>query len=101
MSDAKITLDEVRKVAKLAQLHLEEGEMDTLRADLDAILGYVAQLEGLDLEGVEPTTHAVPLHLTLRKDEVRKTLTREEVLSNAPEQENGMFRVPRAVEGGN
>lgn len=97
----KITLDEVRRVASLAHLTLSEEEASGLRADLDAILGYVAQLEALDVSEVEPTTHAVPLDMPLRADEVVKTLSRDEVLSNAPDQEQGMFRVPRIVEGGN
>lgn len=99
--EPRITLEEVHRVARLAQLTLEDDEAEALRGDLDAILGYVAQLEALDLEGVEPTTHAVPLALPLRADEVVKTLTRQEVLANAPEQAQGMFRVPRVVEGGN
>jgi aspartyl-tRNA(Asn)/glutamyl-tRNA(Gln) amidotransferase subunit C len=101
MSAPKITLEEVRKVAGLAQLRLEEGELEAMRADLTSILGYVDQLSALDVEGVEPTTHAVPLAMLLRADVVGLHMTREEALSNAPEQAEGMFRVPRIVEGGN
>lgn len=101
MSAPKITLEEVRKVAGLAQLRLEEGELEAMRADLTSILGYVDQLSALDVEGVEPTTHAVPLAMLLRADEVGPHMTREAALSNAPEQAEGMFRVPRIVEGGN
>jgi aspartyl-tRNA(Asn)/glutamyl-tRNA(Gln) amidotransferase subunit C len=101
MSAPKITLEEVRKVAGLAQLRLEEGELEAMRADLTSIVGYVDQLSALDVEGVEPTTHAVPLAMLLRPDVVGLHMTREAALSNAPEQAEGMFRVPRIVEGGN
>ncbi len=99
--DTKITLPEVHKVAALAHLTLSEHEANDLRQDLDAILTYVDTLAELDLEGVQATTHAIPLEMTMRPDEVVQTLTRDEVLANAPEQADGMFRVPRAVEGGN
>ena len=68
---------------------------------LDGILDYVAQLEGLDVSGVEPTTHTVPLEMYLRPDAVVETLSRDEVMANAPDHAEGMFRVPRIVEGGN
>jgi aspartyl-tRNA(Asn)/glutamyl-tRNA(Gln) amidotransferase subunit C len=98
---SRITPDEVRHVARLAQLELGDDELEAIRLDLDAVLGYVDQLKELDVDGVEPTTHAVPLHLALRRDEVVTTLTRDEVLQNAPSAVDGMFRVPRVVEGGN
>ena len=98
---SRITLEEVHHVAQLAQLALGEEELASIRVDLDAILDYVDQLSELDVDDVEPTTHAVPLHLTLREDVVVQTLTRDEVLQNAPASEDGMFQVPRVVEGGN
>jgi aspartyl-tRNA(Asn)/glutamyl-tRNA(Gln) amidotransferase subunit C len=101
MDENKITIEEVRKVAKLAHLTLTEDEMTALRQDLDGILGYVTQLEAVDVSDVEPTTHAIPLEMPLRQDTVVQTLTRDEVLSNAPDEAEGMFRVPRIVEGGN
>lgn len=101
MSHVKITDQEVANIARLSNLTLTEGERSSLRADLEAVLGYVKQLEELDVEGVAPTTHAVPLAPPLRADVVVKSLTRDEALSNAPEQAEGMFQVPRSVEGGN
>lgn len=98
---SRITPDEVRHVARLAQLELTDAELASIRHDLDAILDYVDQLTELDVDDVEPTTHAVPLHLTLRADDVVKTLTRDEVLQNAPAAQDGLFQVPRVVEGGN
>lgn len=98
---SRITPEQVRHVAKLAQLELPDDELEAIRHDLDAVLGYVEQLSELDVDDVEPTTHAVPLHLVLREDVVVETLDRQEVLQNAPSAQDGMFRVPRVVEGGN
>ncbi len=101
MTQEKIALKEVRHVARLAHIDATDQDLEAMRADLNAILDYVAQLETLDLEGVAPTTHAVPLELPLRPDLLAATLTRDEVLAGAPDQDQGMFRVPRIVEGGN
>jgi aspartyl-tRNA(Asn)/glutamyl-tRNA(Gln) amidotransferase subunit C len=101
VSKPHITPEEVRRVARLARIHLEDDQVEPLRQDLESILTYVDQLAELDLSGVEPTTGAGDLEAALRADEVVKTLSRQQVLANAPEQEDGMFRVPRIVEGGN
>lgn len=100
MSDPKITSEEVRRVAALARLALSEEEVQPMRTNLDAILGYVAELDGLDLEGVEPTFHAVPMTCPLRPDTVRPSLEREDALAAAPAVEAGGFAVPRVLEGG-
>jgi len=101
MSERHISEEEVRHVARLARLALNDDELQSIGRDLNAILDYVDKLAELDLTGVEPTTHAVPLELALRQDVVVKTLTREDVLANAPSAREGLFCVPRAVEGGN
>ncbi|MBH24671.1 MAG: Asp-tRNA(Asn)/Glu-tRNA(Gln) amidotransferase GatCAB subunit C [Myxococcales bacterium] len=101
MTDTRITRDEVARVARLARLALSDDELNALRDDLDAILGYVAKLSELDVSEVEPTTHAIPLEMPTRRDEVVQTLSRDEVLSNAPSAEDGMFKVPTILEGGN
>jgi aspartyl-tRNA(Asn)/glutamyl-tRNA(Gln) amidotransferase subunit C len=99
MSDPKITRDEVRHVAALARLALTEDEVERMQVTLDAILGYVAELEGLDLDGVAPTFHAVPMSATLRPDRVHESLSRDEALASAPAAEAGGFSVPRVLEG--
>lgn len=96
-----ISLEQARDVARLARLALSDAELESLRDDLDAILGYVAQLDELDVSGVEPTTHAVPLTLPMREDTPEPTLTRAQVLANAPKVQDGLFVVPTIVEGGN
>lgn len=93
-----ISREEVLHIARLARINLSEAEIEGYQKDLNSILQYVAKLEQLDTTQVEPTTHAVPLELTLREDEVIQRLTPEEILSNAPAVEDGHFRVPRVVE---
>ena len=101
MSNPRMTLNDVLHVARLSRLDLVEDELDSMRSDLDAILGYVAKLNELDVADVQPTTHAIPLEMPAREDVVVKTLTREEALGNAPKTEAGMFQVPTVIEGGN
>ena len=63
-----------------------------------AILGYVEKLKELDVSGIEPTSHAVPLSNVSRPDEARPSLTNEDALRNAPAKNNGLFIVPKIVE---
>ncbi len=98
---SRISLQQARHVARLAQVAFDEKELDDLRSDLDAVLDYVKQLDEIDLDGVQPTTHAVPLELPLGGDVVEARIGRQEILQNAPETRDGMFCVPRVVEGGN
>ncbi|MFW5967754.1 MAG: Asp-tRNA(Asn)/Glu-tRNA(Gln) amidotransferase subunit GatC [Persicimonas sp.] len=95
-----ISRDEVRRIARLARIEVSDDEIDQYRDDLGSILAYVDKLDELDLEGVEPTVHAVDVAPHLRDDEARERLTHAQVLDNAPDAESGHFRVPRAVEEG-
>ena len=90
--------EDVLHIARLARLHLEDDEVETYRAQLSDILGYVEKLGELDTADVEPTTHAVPLRMNLREDEVEERLDRDAVLQNAPDTADGHFRVPKVVE---
>ncbi len=85
-------------VASLARLHLAPGERAALAGQLGRILEYVDQLRALDTTGVPPTMTAVPLANAFREDEPRQCLSREEVLSNAPDAVGPVFRVPRVIE---
>jgi aspartyl-tRNA(Asn)/glutamyl-tRNA(Gln) amidotransferase subunit C len=89
---------DIKYVAHLARLHLTPDEEKKLGAQLDGILGYIEKLKELDVTGVEPTAHAVPLVNVTRPDEVRPSLPHDEVLRNAPAQANGLFMVPKIVE---
>lgn len=69
-----------------------------MRAELTDILDHVTRIQALDLDGVEPTTHALPLRNVMRADEITPSLSQEEALANAPATEDGRFKVPRIVE---
>ena len=94
---ASVEID-VKYVAHLARLALTPEEEKKLSAQLGGILGYVEKLRELDVSGVEPTAHAVPLVNVTRADEIRPSLPHEDALRNAPKQANGLFIVPKIVE---
>ena len=89
---------DVAYVAHLARLALTEEETATFQAQLHDILGHVRQLSELDVEGIEPMAHVVPVENVLRADEVKDSLPREEAMGNAPDQRGGQFLVPRIIE---
>ncbi|WP_088187864.1 Asp-tRNA(Asn)/Glu-tRNA(Gln) amidotransferase subunit GatC [Desulfosporosinus sp. FKA] len=90
-----ISREDVIYVAGLARLELNEQEIQDYTQQLNSILDYAAMLERLDTEGVVPTAHAVPLHNVLREDEVKPSISHDKTLRNAPDAEEGFFRVPR------
>ena len=94
----KITRLEVEQVARLSRLALEEAELEALTGLLDAILGYVDQLNELNTDGILPTAHAVPMENAFRADLISPPLGTERALSNAPDAGNGCFRVPKVIE---
>ncbi|NMO98238.1 Asp-tRNA(Asn)/Glu-tRNA(Gln) amidotransferase subunit GatC [Paenibacillus lemnae] len=93
-----ITTKDVQHVAKLARLNMTPEEENLFTDQLNAILQYAEKLKELDTEGVEPTTHVLPLHNVMREDENRKSLPIEKVLLNAPDEEDGHFKVPAVME---
>ena len=94
-----ISREEVQHVARLARLSLTDEELERMREQLDAILAYIDKLRELDVEGVEPTSHAVPLVNVMRDDEITPVLSQEAALGNAPDRAGEFFRVPRIIEG--
>ena len=94
----KISRNEVEYVAGLARLSLQDDEIDALTSDMDSILAYVEKLNELETDGIIPMAHAVPVENAFRGDEVRPSLGTEKALRNAPENENGCFRVPKVIE---
>ncbi len=89
---------DIEKVARLARIKLSEEEKLIFGNQLEQILTYMEQLNRLDTQGVEPTSHAIPIFNIFREDEVRPSIPREEVLGIAPSQEDGHFKVPRIIE---
>ncbi|MBM4386104.1 MAG: Asp-tRNA(Asn)/Glu-tRNA(Gln) amidotransferase subunit GatC [Deltaproteobacteria bacterium] len=97
MSDKKITVEEVRRIAKLARLALSDAECEKFTGQLQSILEYVEKLKELDLENVEPTSHNVSEGTLLRDDETRASLEREEILKNAPQRDGNFIIVPKII----
>ncbi|WP_274365461.1 Asp-tRNA(Asn)/Glu-tRNA(Gln) amidotransferase subunit GatC [Paenibacillus thermotolerans] len=93
-----VTRKEVEHVAALARLRLSEEEKEQFTERLNAILQYAEKLNELNTEGVEPTSHVLPLRNVMRPDEARPSWPLADVLANAPEEEDGQFRVPAVLE---
>lgn len=93
-----IRKEDVEHVARLARLHLTDDEKERMRVQLDAILAYIDKLTALDIEGVEPTSHAVPLLNVMRDDEPAPSMSQDQALANAPDRSGEFFRVPRIIE---
>lgn len=92
-----ISRQDVEYVASLARLELTEAEIELYTEQLGSILDYATMLERLDTDQVQPTAHAVPLHNVLREDLVGRGLERERALQNAPDCDEGFFKVPKIV----
>ena len=90
--------EDLQHAVKLACIELSAEEEGRLGSQLGDILKYVDKLNELDVEGVDPTAHAVPLTNVLREDEPRESLPHEAAMRNAPKTSNGLFIVPKIVE---
>jgi aspartyl-tRNA(Asn)/glutamyl-tRNA(Gln) amidotransferase subunit C len=99
MADAKITIDQVRHVAKLSRLALDEEHLHRFTGQLEGILEYVEKIAEVDLSGVEPMAHALPISNVLREDVAKAGMPLELVLSNAPETDGPFFKVPKVIGG--
>jgi aspartyl-tRNA(Asn)/glutamyl-tRNA(Gln) amidotransferase subunit C len=98
---AKVTVEEVERVAELAHLKLTSDETGRMLKDLNAILDYVAELNELDTAGVEPLSHVSELSAVTgdpRADELRPSLDRAAVMAEAPETSGAFFKVPKVIE---
>lgn len=95
----KITKEEVGRVAALARLSLQEEEKDLYAKQLDQILSYIEKMNELNTDGVEPTSHSMPIKSPMRDDIVKESLSQEDALSNAPDKEKGCFKVPKIIGG--
>ena len=93
-----LTLEEVQHIANLARLELGEDELNRYREQLSAILAYFQQLEQLDTETIPPTTSVSAGQATLREDRTHPGLALDDLLRNAPANEERLFRVPPVFE---
>ncbi|KGE20937.1 Asp-tRNA(Asn)/Glu-tRNA(Gln) amidotransferase subunit GatC [Paenibacillus wynnii] len=93
-----ITVKDVQHVAKLARLQLSPEEEATFTEQMNAILQYAEKLNELDTENVKPTTHVLQVSNVMRDDVIKESLSQDEVLLNAPDHEEGHFKVPAVLE---
>jgi aspartyl-tRNA(Asn)/glutamyl-tRNA(Gln) amidotransferase subunit C len=93
-----LTQQDVKRIAELARLELTADELDLFTRQLGGILTYVEQISALDTTGVLPTSHVLNRPVD-REDELRPSLTRDDLLGNAPDaaREAGLFKVPRVI----
>lgn len=94
-----IQQDEVRHMAKLARLQLDEAEVALYTDQMGRILDFFDELKQLDTAGVPMTAHPIPVSNAFREDTVRPSLPVEQALANAPQPEGDYFRVPKILEG--
>jgi aspartyl-tRNA(Asn)/glutamyl-tRNA(Gln) amidotransferase subunit C len=99
MPEPRISIDQVRHVARLSRLALGEEQLRKFTSQLESILEYVAKISQVDVSGVEPMAHALPLHNVFREDVAEPALPLEEVLKNAPETDGPFFKVPKVIGG--
>jgi aspartyl-tRNA(Asn)/glutamyl-tRNA(Gln) amidotransferase subunit C len=98
----KMSLSEkdVEYVARLARLELSPEEKQLYARQLTAILEYAQRLDELDTSGVEPCAHVLPLKNVTRLDEITTSMSRDQILANAPQKSKGCFKVPKIIEEG-
>jgi aspartyl-tRNA(Asn)/glutamyl-tRNA(Gln) amidotransferase subunit C len=94
-----LTIEQVEHIAELARLALTEAEKALYREQLSAILDYAAILQRIDTSAIPPTATVLPLRNVMREDAVQPSLPVEDVLANAPDAEDGCFRVTAILEG--
>lgn len=94
----KVSKKDVENVAVLSRLKIADDKMDKYLEEFNNFLEYVDVLQKVDTENVKPTAHVLPLQNVFREDVVKPSLDREKALANAPEKENGYFKVPRIIE---
>ena len=94
---SKITKEEVKKVAHLARLELNENEINNHAQQLEKILDYIKQLEKINTADVPCTTRAIEVTNVLRKDEMKKSDCSDELLKLGPSREDKYFRVPKII----
>lgn len=94
----EITKETVTHIANLAKIKLSPEETERLAAEMAGIVGFADKLAEMDIEGVEPTTHALKVQNVLREDVLKPSYSREKILANAPERDEACFIVPKVVE---
>lgn len=94
---ADITRSEIVHIAKLAMLNLSEQEIEGYTKDMQEILAYAEMINKIDTSSTDETIGATEQKNVFRKDEIKEFKTREELLQNAPSQDEGMFQIPKVI----
>jgi len=90
----KISTEDVQKLAHLSRLQLNDSEAEAMKQDLTKILDFVAAIEAMDLEGIEPLVYMTDRENVLREDEPEAVMTHAQAMKNAPDADSDYFRVP-------
>lgn len=93
-----IDIDTARRVAHLARIRVQEDSLPGLAEEFNAVLGFIEQLQEVDVEGVEPMTSVTPQRLKRREDGVTDGDQAKKIMANAPDAREGFFAVPKVVE---
>lgn len=93
-----IDVETARRVAKLARIRVEEGDLPALAEELSGILRFMEELNAVDVTGIAPMTSVTPMRLKLRADDVTDGAMQAAILQNAPDAREGFFAVPKVVE---
>ncbi|MCR4265445.1 Asp-tRNA(Asn)/Glu-tRNA(Gln) amidotransferase subunit GatC [Nitratireductor sp. ZSWI3] len=93
-----VDIDTVKRVARLARIAVDESDAERMTGELNAILGFVEQLDEVDVAGIEPMTSVIPMAMKKRVDQVTDGSKADDVVANAPVSEDNFFVVPKVVE---
>jgi len=93
-----VDLATVKRVAQLARIGLDEAQAETMRDELNAVLGFVAQLDEVDVTGIEPMSSVIPMRLASREDRISDGDKATDIVANAPLTQDHFFLVPKVVE---
>ena len=94
----EITNERIKKIADAVRIEISDEEAAKYTEEISSVIEYANILSELNTDDVEPTTHGIVLGNVLRKDEPKQTITQEDALQNAPDQEDGHFKVPSIME---
>lgn len=94
----KLTVQEIEHVANLARLDLTPEEKEKMTKELAAIIDFADKLSEVNTDGIQPTAHILDINNVFRKDEVKSSFDREDIIRNAPESADGCIKVPKVVE---
>lgn len=94
----KISAEEIKKIALLSRLNVEDEDIESVGKQLNDILAYMDLLNQVDVTDVQPMAHAVTMRNVMRDDVPQPSLSNEKALQNAPEPENGYFKVPKVIQ---